>query len=379
MRILQFLIIGAAMALSWVLPANAHGIRPTIVDFEVVDAKTFELSLSANLEALIAEIGAEHNDAEAPPNADEFNRLRELSPEALEARFKIFLPGMLAENIFRFDGKETKLNLARIEIPEIGDINQPRFSKIVLSGAILDGAKTFIWRWPEKYGQSVIRTNYKINEDDSPVGYSMYLDVGEESEPIALSGEALTFSQIFFDYVKVGFTHILPLGLDHILFVVGLFLLSPRLKPLLWQITSFTIAHSVALAFGMLGIINVDPAIVEPLIAASIVYVCVENIFTSHLQRWRPLIVFGFGLLHGLGFAGVLAEIGLAKANFAAGLIAFNVGVELGQLTVIAICFALVGYWFRDKPWYRQRITIPASVVIACIGAYWFYERVFVA
>jgi hydrogenase/urease accessory protein HupE len=144
-------------------------------------------------------------------------------------------------------------------------------------------------------------------------------------------GLTVSAGEVFRDYIGIGFTHIVPKGLDHILFVVGLFLLSPRLKPLLIQITSFTVAHSVTLALAMLGVISAPASIVEPLIAASIVFIAVENLATNRLSPWRPFVVFGFGLLHGLGFAGVLTEIGLSPAHFASGLIAFNVGVELGS------------------------------------------------
>jgi hypothetical protein len=126
----------------------------------------------------------------------------------------------------------------------------------------------------------------------------------------------------------------------------------------------------------MLGIISLPSSMVEPLIAASIVYVAVENLFTGTMSRWRPVIVFCFGLLHGLGFASVLNEIGLQSGHFVVGLISFNVGVELGQLTVVAACFATVGFWFRSKSWYRAGVTVPASLMVAAVGAYWFVERV---
>jgi HupE / UreJ protein len=179
----------------------------------------------------------------------------------------------------------------------------------------------------------------------------------------------------FLSYAALGFTHIIPKGLDHILFVIGLFLLSPRLRPLTLQITSFTIAHTVSLALAFYGVVKISPAIVEPLIAASIVFVAVENLFTGQLQRWRPLVVFGFGLLHGLGFAGVLAEIGLSRGQFAFALVGFNIGVELGQLTVIAACFAVTGYWIRYPKLYRKYIAKPSSAAIACIACYWVIER----
>ena len=182
----------------------------------------------------------------------------------------------------------------------------------------------------------------------------------------------------FGDYLLIGFQHILPKGLDHILFVVGLFLLNARISALLWQVTAFTLAHTLTLALAIYGVLAVPSSVVEPLIAASIVYVCVENLFCSEMSRWRPLVVFLFGLLHGLGFAGVLREIGLAPERFLSGLIGFNIGVELGQLAVIAGCFLAVGLWFRHRSWYRRFITLPASLVIALIGGYWFFERTMV-
>jgi len=182
--------------------------------------------------------------------------------------------------------------------------------------------------------------------------------------------------EIIQQYAALGFTHILPKGLDHILFVLGLFLLATRVSPLLWQVTAFTVAHSITFGLAMYGVLALPPTLVEPLIAASIVYVAVENIFTARLHAWRVFIVFGFGLLHGLGFAGVLNEIGLPRAEFLTGLISFNVGVELGQLTVIVLAFLAVGLGFRNRPWYRQRIVVPASAVIALVGLYWTVERV---
>ncbi len=181
---------------------------------------------------------------------------------------------------------------------------------------------------------------------------------------------------VFEAYIPIGFDHILPKGLDHILFVLGLFLLAARLRPLLWQVTAFTAAHTITLALASLGWVSVPSGIVEPLIAASICYVALENVFMDHLSPWRPFVVFGFGLLHGLGFASVLGEFGLPQAEFIPALLGFNVGVELGQLTVIALAFLSVGIWFRSKPWYRARVTVPASLAIAAVGAFWLVQRV---
>jgi hypothetical protein len=184
-----------------------------------------------------------------------------------------------------------------------------------------------------------------------------------------------TRAEIARQYVWLGFTHILPKGLDHILFVVGLFLLSPRPRILLLQVTAFTIAHSITLAMSIYGVVSAPSRIVEPLIALSIVYVAIENLLTRELRPWRVGLVFVFGLLHGLGFAGVLSELGLPREQFLTALLTFNAGVEAGQLTVIALALVAVSPVLK-RGWYRQRVAIPASIVIAVVGLYWTLVRV---
>ena len=186
-----------------------------------------------------------------------------------------------------------------------------------------------------------------------------------------------TRSEVVRQYLTLGFTHIVPGGPDHILFVLGIFLLSRRLKPILQQVTAFTVAHTLTLALSIYGIVRLPPAIVEPLIALSIVFVAVENILTPELRPSRIALVFCFGLLHGLGFAGVLSELGLPRSEFLTALLSFNVGVEGGQLTVIAFASLLVGLPFRRQAWYRRRVVVPASCLIAAVGLYWSVERVF--
>lgn len=178
-------------------------------------------------------------------------------------------------------------------------------------------------------------------------------------------------------YLQLGFTHILPYGLDHILFVLGLFLLSPKLKPLLWQISAFTVAHSITLSLAMFNVISIPSSIVEPVIALSIVFIAVENIITKDLKPWRIAVIFLFGLVHGLGFAGALKELGLPKSEFVTALITFNLGVELGQITVVLLAFFAVGFWFQSKKWYRDRIVIPGSLLIGIIASYWSIQRIF--
>lgn len=180
----------------------------------------------------------------------------------------------------------------------------------------------------------------------------------------------------FAKFLRDGFIHVLPLGLDHILFVLGLFLLSRAWKPLLWQVTMFTLAHTLTLALATLGWVKVPAAIVEPIIAASIAFVALENIFHPRYTHWRLLVVFVFGLVHGLGFAGALGDLDRVPGSLAVRLVGFNLGVEGGQLAVIALAF-LATAWLRDPALYRRWIVVPGSTLIALAGVWWSIERVF--
>jgi hypothetical protein len=187
-----------------------------------------------------------------------------------------------------------------------------------------------------------------------------------------------TRMEIVRQYLWLGYTHILPKGLDHILFVLGIFLLSPRLKPMLLQVTAFTIAHSITLGLSIYGILSLPSRIVEPLIALSIAYVAIENLVTRELKPWRLALVFMFGLLHGLGFAGVLRELGLPRDEFLTALVTFNLGVEGGQLTIIAAALVITTP-IMNKGWYRRLLVVPASLAIAAVGLYWTAIRIFSA
>ncbi len=349
----------------------AHEIQPTIGDITVADGQ-LTLDLRLNVEAFLAEIDLDElDDTNNAVNADDYDALRALPGDEIAARARDLLSRWNAVPIVRVDGEPVALTSTSLDIPQDVDIELPRISTWRLQGNVPADAGEVTVSWPDGGGAMVLRQQGV----DSP--FTGYLNGGEDSPAIALGGGgAQTSWQAFASYVPVGFDHILPKGLDHILFVLGLFFLSTHLRPLIWQVSAFTLAHTVTLALGAAGWVSVPGSIVEPLIAASITYVAVENIFTSGLSRWRPVVIFGFGLLHGLGFASVLAEFGLPEGQFIPALIGFNIGVELGQLTVIAIAFVLVG-WAIRRTWYRRAIAIPASCVIAVVGAYWFVERVF--
>jgi len=329
--------------------------------------------LRITLESFLAGIDLDAaEDTDEAPQAADYDALRALSAAELEDRMRGFAPQMLDALTLSGDGKPIPLQISSLDIPDAGDVELPRLSQMVLIGAVESAPNTLQLDWPKGYGTLILR---QIGPENA---YTGYISGGQSSPDIAVAGgEARGFFSVFAEYIPVGFDHILPKGLDHILFVLGLFFFSTALRPLLVQVTSFTLAHTVTLALGALGIVTIPGSIVEPIIAASIVYVAIENVFAKKMNPWRPVIIFIFGLLHGLGFASVLGEFGLPAGQFVAALIGFNVGVEFGQLTVIALAFLAVGYWFGGRTWYRQRIAIPASLLIALVGAYWFVERVF--
>ena len=177
-------------------------------------------------------------------------------------------------------------------------------------------------------------------------------------------------------YVWLGLVHIVPRGLDHILFVLSLFLLAPHWRSLLAQVSAFTVAHTVTLGATMVGWISLPSLVVEPLIAASIAWVAIENVWRPTLSRTRVAVVFLFGLLHGAGFAGILTELGLPAGARVLALLAFNLGVEAGQGLVLLAAFACTAALLRRPRTYRTWVVVPASLVIAAIGLYWTVQRV---
>jgi hypothetical protein len=374
--------------LAWASPLRAHELQPTVADLTVQDG-TAELVLRINIEAFLANIDLNAvTDTDNAANNDAYDALRALPAEEIAARAPELLERWNDLPLLAVNGTAVPLRSLSIDVPEGINVELSRVSEWRLgSDEVPAGAETVTVNWPQGAGPMVLRQQ---GVEDP---YTGYLDGGQSSPDIALAGgDTQTGWQAFVRYIPVGFDHILPQGLDHILFVLGLFLLSTRLGPLLWQVSAFTLAHTVTLALGALGLVNVPGSIVEPLIAASIVYVAVENIFFAKLSPWRPFVVFGFGLLHGLGFASVLAEFGLPQGQFLPALIGFNIGVEVGQLAVIAMAAVLL--WLavhaaraaplngleeevREHEVMFRAVSITGSLAIAIIGAWWVVERVF--
>lgn len=182
---------------------------------------------------------------------------------------------------------------------------------------------------------------------------------------------------VFLKYVQLGFTHILPYGFDHVLFILCVFFMNTDIKKIILQATMFTVAHTITLGLAIYGIIKPPTHIIEPLIAISIVFLALDNIFTRKIKPWRLMMVFLFGLVHGMGFASALTGLGMPRYAFGVALFSFNLGVELGQLTIIVFMYLFVAKIFSQKVWYRSRLVVPASVLIALTATYWTIERIF--
>lgn len=371
MNVLRKMAQGVLVSSALVAGAQAHEVQPAVAD---VSVEATELRFEARLavEGLIAgiDLGAVENTNDSPLSGY-YDRLRGQDPAQLRAAFDQAWPRLARDIVFEVDGTRVTPGLIDLRIPEVGDVELPRESVLILGADLPEGDAPVSIGWSASFGPLVVR-----QQGGGQELYSGYLTGGALSDPLPREGVAQTSALVeFARYIVIGFEHILPKGLDHILFVLGLYFFSTRMGPLLWQVSAFTVAHTVTLALASLKIVTVPAEIVEPLIAASIVYVAFENIRGGALGATRIAVVFAFGLLHGLGFASVLGDIGLNPSRFVADLIGFNIGVELGQLAVIAGAWILIGSWASKRDWYRARIAVPASAVIGLTGAWWVVER----
>ena len=367
----QLLAVLAMLALSFLPhPARAHEVLPAIASFSVKDG-TLKLAIRADIDAIMAGLDLSSEEEGAPgPEDGTYDALRVRPASEIAVRFRTFWPGMADQVRILVDGVNRMPVLTSVVPPEADVQGLSRSFTVNLVVDLPPGARTVSIGWAEPLGPLVLRQNGV----ESP--YDGYLEPGQTSPPVALAGgDAQGGWSTFAVYVPVGFQHIVPLGLDHILFVLGLFLFDTRLRPLLLQISAFTAAHTLTLAAAAAEVITIPASVVEPAIAASIVFVAVENIFGKGRSALRLPLVFLFGLLHGLGFASVLAEFGLPETGFLAALLGFNLGVEIGQLAVVGAAFLCVSLWFRRHALYRAVVVVPGSVVIGLTGAVWFVQR----
>lgn len=385
-RILQLIFLILSCVFS--LPLYADVVKPALIEISVNQLGEVEIEARVSIEALLTGINSQYKNTKDAPNAAEYDVLRKMESDQLSQEFSDFQQRFLEEisltshaskNGSRVSSEnKLVLEISEVKIPEAGYTKVPRISLIKLRSTIDLDQQSISWYYPMAFGNNAVRLR-QVDNEAKKYHWSewQWLRKDRPSQPFSLT-EVVAKSplhRVISDYIILGFLHILPKGLDHILFILGLFFFSSALKPLFWQITMFTLAHTLTLGLSINGFISLPPNIVEPLIALSIVYIGIENIISRRLRNSRLLVVFLFGLLHGLGFASVLADFGLPNDAFVTALISFNVGVELGQLAIILAAFLTIGFWFRTKSWYRAFISIPASLLITTIAIVWFIQR----
>ena len=350
--------------------SQAHELRPAVAEVLVTKSQ-IKIKLLTTVETLLAGIDlSQVTDTDEAPEAKVYDQLRSLSDfdlaQLVKREWTNLERGMLVDGADRFV-------LQGVKVVEEKNIDLPRETMIEMVAKLIPGAGPVAFGWISKNGGLVVRNGTGDN------AYAAFLENGELSIPFPRMGnieESVT--AVFWRFLIEGFEHIIPKGLDHILFVLGLFLFSLAWRPLLAQVTLFTLAHTVTLGLATLGFFTIPStymSLVEALIAVSIVYVALENVVRPKLGWWRLLVVFGFGLLHGLGFASVLGDLGLAEGRFILSLIAFNVGVEFGQLAIIVCAYIILTLPFGQSEAYRRFIVIPGSLAIALVGLWWTLER----
>jgi hypothetical protein len=353
--------------------ANAHTFSPSNVSVDLLNNNQFSFTLETDFIELM------QWQLQLKGNSDDLiTQVRALSKIQLYKAIKALNKQLQQGVVFYFD--DNAIELTQLYPPNVNDVamllaqNPDNTNyRVTFSGLghYPKGAKKLALFFPESLGA----INFKLASPNRALLSSGVKSSTFELKQSNVNELTLTLANSL-NYIYQGIIHIIPKGLDHILFVLALFLLSTKLSSLLWQVSAFTVAHTVTLALGIFGILVVPSSIVEPIIALSIAYIAIENIFSHKLKSQRILVVFIFGLLHGLGFASVLLEFGLPKGQWLASLISFNIGVEIGQLLVILTTFVLLG-WARNKTWYQVRVATPLSIFIAIMGIYWFFERVF--
>ncbi|MEO2036293.1 MAG: HupE/UreJ family protein [Planctomycetaceae bacterium] len=371
-------LASAILILGWISPrtAPAHHLDYTLAITSFDRDAVFEMSLQFHVAAYVLD--------EEPSvfSADTIQRVREMSDADLQSKIDAAIERLAGSVEIEIDGRAT--SPAQVVFPTVDEIRadalatEPQPAPPVLVRGELDGAaRAFRVVFPPRLGKVMLM----LESNGAPTNIQI-LRPGEQSWPHLVDGELADnvsgvprWLQVTWAYLRLGFEHILPKGSDHILFVLGLFLLNQKWRPLVAQITAFTVAHSVTLGLSMYDVVSLPSNIVEPIIALSIAYVAIENICTTELKPWRTGVVFLFGLLHGLGFAGVLREFGVPSEDSLLVLVSFNVGVELGQLTVIGLALLAVG-WCRERKWFRQVVVVPASCLIAFVGVYWTAARI---
>ncbi len=354
----------------------SHEIKPSIADF-FYDENYLNFKIRLNAELILSDIDASNvSNTDSSSLSEIYDEFRILNNKDLE---QIFLNSwkQISSNIeIKINNVSKQTNLIKIEVEDIQNIEISRDSHVYFRVLLDKNSEQFTFSWIKKYGPIILRENNNNKLEDEL--FTEYLQSGKVSNQFSFNEN--NFEKKLDSFIKffvLGVQHIIPKGLDHILFIFGLFLFSSSLKKLITQITIFTIAHSITLIFVSLSVMRINPQIVEPIIALTIVYVGLENIFKNYIKEYfRYVVILFFGLLHGLGFALVLSDIGYRSTDLFINLFSFNIGIEVAQISIVLVLYILIALNFAKNKNYRKFFQVPSSILISSIGLYWFFERI---
>ncbi len=354
----------------------SHEIKPSIADF-TYDENFLNIKIRLNAELILSNIDASQiSNTNSSSLSDIYDKLRILNKIELEELFKSSWQEISTNIDIKINNETKKIDLINIEAEDIKNYEISRDTHIYLQVLLNNNSEYFTFSWIKKYGPIILRENSNHKLEDEL--FTEYLQSGIESNQFSFNEK--NFKNRLNSFIKffvLGVQHIIPKGLDHILFIFGLFLFSSSLKSLITQITIFTIAHSITLIFVSLSLMKINPQIVEPIIALSIVYVGIENIFKNYVKEYlRYVVILFFGLLHGLGFALVLSDIGYRGTDLFINLISFNIGIEVAQISLVLVLYLFIALNFAKSKNYRIFFQVPSSILISSIGLYWFFERI---
>jgi len=302
----------------------------------------------------------------APMDADRDGRVTRSEFDAARPRLESLARESLA---VRVDGSELSPAAVTVHLDEGDaihfDLEFPaaRGAKLVLRSLLID-------KLPRGHRQFLSLLDERENSRAQRM-----LDAANNSFECDLAALPIphTRPRAFLGFLPLGVEHIL-LGFDHLAFLFALLIAGGKARETVKIITSFTVAHSITLGLATMDVVKVSPGVVEPLIAVSIIYVGIENIFRREIKR-RWLLTFAFGLVHGFGFASALRELGVGTGLRAVTpLLSFNLGVEIGQIAIASLILPLI-WKLRQKPLFLVRYVPACSILVAIAGGYWLIER----
>ena len=374
MKLKQIICLFTFIFLNFFNHLSAHEIKPAIVEFNKVKNQ-INIVLKFNAEAFLANIDAsDYKETINFSNSIKYSELRLLPGEILKKKVFESRDQIINSIFIKTSKKQLNLKLVEINVLEEKNIEKVRFTKVYLKTEIKFIETPITFSAKKIFGPLIFKNFSNIDKNtDKP--QSQWLKPGNQTSNLGILQVKNNTTNFSILGIWNGILQIILYGFDHILFILGLFFFSHKLKPLLIQVTTFTIAHSITLIFGGLGYITISPLIIEVIIAASIIWIGFENLFRKKMKVSRLGVIFTFGLIHGLGFASMFKLKELEGTDYYLNLLSFNIGIELGQLITLLPLIILIPL-FNRLSWYRILIAMPASIIIALFGVEMFIDRI---